>query len=137
MPYRHELRVRYAECDQQGVVFNANYMVYMDDATEVWMSSSVPSGRYQDLDWDYMMVRVAIEWQGSARTGDVLSVEVGIVRYGSTSFDVGYVASIGDRPVFKARAVCVSVDPNTYEKRPTPEHVKQALGDVVGWEVPG
>ncbi len=25
-PYVHELRVRYSECDPQGVVFNANYL---------------------------------------------------------------------------------------------------------------
>jgi acyl-CoA thioester hydrolase len=136
MSYKHEIRVRYGECDQQGVVFNANYMLYMDDATEVWLGSAVPSGRYQDLGWDYMLVRAVIEWQGSARTGDILCVDVGIVRYGSTSFDVGYVASIGDRPVFRARAVCVSVDRETYEKRPTPDHVRAALGDVVDWEVP-
>jgi acyl-CoA thioester hydrolase len=24
--------VRYAECDQQGVVFNANYLAYADEA---------------------------------------------------------------------------------------------------------
>ena len=137
MPYKHEIRVRYGECDQQGVVFNANYMAYMDDATEVWISSAVPSGRYQDLDWDYMVIRAVIEWQGAARTGDILAVEVGIVRYGSTSIDVGYVGTVGDRPVFRARAVCVSVDPETYEKRPTPDHVKEILGDVIEWGVPG
>jgi acyl-CoA thioester hydrolase len=33
----HELRVRYAECDPQNIVFNANYLVYFDVAfTELW-----------------------------------------------------------------------------------------------------
>ena len=26
----HELRVRYGECDPQGIVFNANYLAYFD-----------------------------------------------------------------------------------------------------------
>ena len=29
-PLRHRLRVRYGECDPQGIVFNANYLAYLD-----------------------------------------------------------------------------------------------------------
>ena len=29
---RHRLRVRYSDCDPQGVLFNANYLTYFDDA---------------------------------------------------------------------------------------------------------
>ena len=36
-PFRHRLRVRYNECDPQGVVFNANYLTYFDiTITELW-----------------------------------------------------------------------------------------------------
>ena len=36
-PFRHSLRVRYHECDPQGIVFNANYLAYHDIAvTELW-----------------------------------------------------------------------------------------------------
>jgi acyl-CoA thioester hydrolase len=36
-PFRHSLRVRYHECDPQGVVFNANYLTYFDlTMTELW-----------------------------------------------------------------------------------------------------
>ena len=31
-PFVHRLRVRYGECDAQGVVFNANYLMYFDVA---------------------------------------------------------------------------------------------------------
>ena len=30
--FRHRIRVRYSECDLQGVVFNANYLTYLDEA---------------------------------------------------------------------------------------------------------
>jgi acyl-CoA thioesterase FadM len=29
-PLNHELRVRYGECDPQGVVFNAHYLAHLD-----------------------------------------------------------------------------------------------------------
>jgi acyl-CoA thioesterase FadM len=31
-PFRHRLRVRYVECDPQGVVFNVHYFTYFDVA---------------------------------------------------------------------------------------------------------
>ncbi len=95
MPYIHHIRVRYGECDQQGVVFNPNYMVYMDDAGENWVSSLAPSGNFLDLGWDWMVVRSVIEWQAPAHHGETLSIDVAIVRYGSTSFEIGYVGTVG------------------------------------------
>ncbi|MCW2828947.1 MAG: hypothetical protein JWQ67_2563, partial [Marmoricola sp.] len=29
-PFVHRLRVRYVECDMQGIVFNAHYYTWMD-----------------------------------------------------------------------------------------------------------
>lgn len=136
MPYIHRLRVRYGECDQQGVVFNPNYMVYMDDAGEVWVSSLSPTGNFLDLGWDWMVVRSTIEWQSPAHHGDTLSIEVGIVRYGSTSFEIGYIGTVAGRPVFKARSTCVSVKAGTTEKFVTPAHIKQLLGPEQDWELP-
>src|SRR5690606_8287657 len=35
--FTHRLRVRYSECDQQGVVFNGHYLFFYDVAlTEMW-----------------------------------------------------------------------------------------------------
>ena len=136
MSFQYQTRVRYGECDQQGVVYNPNYMVYMDDATEVWITDGVPRGDYYSLDWEYMLARSTLEWQGSARAGETLTITLGIVRYGSSSFDVGYIGKVDDRPVFTARAVCVSVRPETYEKFSTPERIKAILGDIVDLNVP-
>lgn len=39
-PFAHRLRVRYAECDAQGVVFNAHYLTYLDvSITELWRAA--------------------------------------------------------------------------------------------------
>ena len=89
MTYKHEIRVRYGECDQQGVAFNANYMVWMDDATEVWTRTLIGDKDYRELGWEWMVVRSAIEWHASARNADLLSIDVGVTRFGSSSFDFG------------------------------------------------
>ena len=43
----HRLRVRYHECDLQGVVFNANYLAYFDIALTEFMRETL--GSYQEL----------------------------------------------------------------------------------------
>ena len=36
-PFRHRLRVRWSECDLQGVVFYPQYLAYLDHTvTELW-----------------------------------------------------------------------------------------------------
>lgn len=136
MPFQHQLRVRYGECDQQGVAYNAHYMAYIDDATEVWVRGLAPMGDYLQLGWDWMVVRSVIEWQSSARNGDLLDIAAAIVRYGDSSFDFGFVGTIAGRPVFKARSVCVSVAPVTLQKIATPGHVRALLGEAEAWDVP-
>jgi len=136
MSYSHQLRVRYGECDQQGVVFNANYLAFIDDASEVWIRSNSPNGSYEKLNWEWMVVKSIIEWQSSARTGDLLDINIGVVRFGGKSFDVGSVGFVGTRKIFSARSVCVSVLPVTYEPIETPTQIKSMLGDLVDLDVP-
>lgn len=136
MSFHYRTRVRYGECDQQGVVFNANYMVYMDDAAEQWVSSLAPGGNFKSLDWDWMVVRSVLEWRAPAHHADLLDIEVGIVRYGSTSFDVGYAGSVAGTAVFAARSICVSVVPVTLEKCQIPVRIRDLLGPVVALDVP-
>lgn len=136
MPFHHQLRVRYGECDQQGVVFNANYMAYMDDATEVWIRGLSPGGDYRKLGWEWMLVRSAIEWQGSAHNGEVLDIAVAVMRWGGTSFDFGFIGTHDGRAVFTARTVNVSVRAATLEKITTPDRVRELLGPAQDWDVP-
>lgn len=137
MSFRHQLRVRYGECDQQGVVFNAHYLAYIDDATEVWATQLTPSGDYRELGWDWMVVRSVIEWQSPARNGETIVIDTAVVRYGSSSFDFGFIGSVAERAVFRARTVCVSVAPLSLEKIATPPRVRALLGEAVAWDVPG
>ena len=136
MSFKHLIRVRYGECDQQGVVFNANYSSYIDDALEVWIRTSSPNGRYEELNWEWMVVKSTIQWQRSARTGDLLDLEIGVARFGKKSFDIGAIGSIGDQEIFSSRTICVSVKPITHEPMNTPDHVRKILGDLVEFDIP-
>lgn len=85
-PFRYLLRVRYGECDAQGIVFNARWGEYVDCAVAEYgravfghIDSAVTG-----LDW--RLVKQTTEWHAPARFDDVLDIRVHTVRTGTTSF---------------------------------------------------
>jgi acyl-CoA thioester hydrolase len=127
-PYVHSIRVRYGEVDMQQVVFNAHYLAYCDDAVERWLASV--GLNVFDLGWDFMLKKAVLEWLGSATVHDVIDIAVGVRRYGTTSFDVGFAGAVGERPVFDCTITYVGVKAGTRETMPIPEHVKALLGEA-------
>lgn len=126
--YRHRITVRYGEVDQQGVAFNAHYLAWCDDAMERWFRSL--GLRLEDGAWDFMLKRAEIEWQASATTADELDIDVAVVRWGTTSFDVGFLGSIDGRHVFWARITYVGVRLGTKDTMAPPAKIRQALGEA-------
>jgi acyl-CoA thioester hydrolase len=123
--YRHDVRIRYGECDMQRVVYNANYLVYIDDATDTWMRSAL--GDFEARGFDFMVKRIAIEWSSPARFGDALTLELEVGRWGGASYDVEVRGHVGERPVFEATLVYISTVPGEAKPAPVPDWVKAAL----------
>ena len=109
----------------QGVVFNAHYMAYCDDASDSWLRDRL--GTFEQLGWEPMVVKAVIEWQGAAGIGDVLDIQLGVTRWGNTSFDVGFAGHVGERPVFSATITYVGVSPGDHKPLPMPANVRAAL----------
>jgi acyl-CoA thioester hydrolase len=127
-PYTHRIRVRYGEVDMQRVVFNAHYLAYCDDAVESWLAAV--GLNVFDIGWDFMLKKAVVEWSGAATVHDVIDIAVFVRRYGTTSFDVGFVGSVGERPVFDCTITYVGVRAGTRETMPLPESVQAALGEA-------
>lgn len=123
--FEHRLRVRLGECDPQGVVFNANYLAYVDDAVDVWLRERL--GAAYPAEFDIMLKKATIEWTAPARPGDVITMRVRVSRWGRTSFDVGIDGSVGEQPAFAAEILYISVKPGTVEPVPPSNAVKAAL----------
>jgi acyl-CoA thioester hydrolase len=124
--YRHSIRVRYGECDMQQVVFNANYLAYIDDAIDTWLRDRI--GPYEVAGFDCMVKKITLEWQSPARFGEVVDFDVGVTRWGRTSFDIGVTATVNGRPVLTATVVYVSTVPGEPTPTPAPDAVRAVLG---------
>ena len=86
-PFRHRIRVRFNECDGQGVVFYANYLMYFDVAmTELWREAF--GGGYAGMianGTDAMVAEANIRYRASARFDDELDLVAAVTRIGTTS----------------------------------------------------
>jgi acyl-CoA thioester hydrolase len=128
MGYRHQVRVRFGDCDMQQVVFNANYLAYIDDAVDQWFREALePHGGHEQLGFDFMVKKITLEWQSPARYREILVLDCSVSRWGRTSFDVTVQASVGERPVLTAVLVYVSTVPGEATAAPIPGVVRQAL----------
>lgn len=127
MTYTHRIRVRYGEVDMQQVVFNANYLAYVDDAVENWLFDL--GLNVYDYGFDFMLKKAVIEWQGAAGVHDWLDIAVAMRRWGNTSFDVGFTGSVEGRPVFDCTITYVGVKAGTRETMPPPPEVRAKLGE--------
>jgi len=127
--FRYYLRVRYAECDAQRVVFNARYGDYLELATTEFiralgMEGSMVNGRY-----DYQLVKQTLEWKSAARFDQVLELSVHAPRLGNTSFTVATEFRIaGEDPIIATgETVYVLVVAETMEKSTLPDDVREVL----------
>jgi acyl-CoA thioester hydrolase len=87
----HQVRVRYGECDPQGIVFNAHYLTYFDlSITELWRASL---GSYQamtDRGVDIVVAQARVRFHLPARFDELLNLHVGVTRLGTTSLSTAH-----------------------------------------------
>jgi acyl-CoA thioester hydrolase len=124
----HRLRVRYSECDQQGVVFNGNYLFYYDVAvTELWRARIGP---YQDMieaGYDLVVAEARVRFVAGARFDDELDIEMPVHHLGTTSMIIKPEFRVGTRLIADGEVRHVFVDPRTLQKKPMPDSVRKAL----------
>ena len=125
----HPLRVRWAEVDMQGIVFNGHYFTYFDVAfTEYWRATGLPSVLQQAKDGRELFARKAgIEYQAPARFDDVLDIGVRCAGFGRSS--VRFVIEIhrGDEHLISGELVYVYADTAVRKGVPFPEEWRAVL----------
>ncbi|MBX9855875.1 MAG: acyl-CoA thioesterase [Gemmatimonadaceae bacterium] len=85
------LRVRYAETDQMGVVYHANYLVWCEIGRTDFIRAAGRS--YAELERDGVMLAVseaALRFRGSARYDDPVQVFTTLTHVGSRGMTFGY-----------------------------------------------
>jgi acyl-CoA thioester hydrolase len=125
----HPLRVRWAEVDMQGIVFNGHYLTYFDVAfTEYWRATGLPSVLEQAKDGRELFARKAnIEYQAPARFDDVLDIGVRCAAFGRTSVRFAIEIHRGDEHLISGELVYVYADTAVRKGVPFPEEWRAVL----------
>lgn len=120
--HRMPLRVRWAEVDKQGVVFNAHYLLYCDVCvTEYWRAVGL---NYPDdfikQGADLFVRKSTVEYQWSAYYDDELEVCGRVARLGTSS--IRFVVEIYRRRQYEAvlvtaELIYVHADPVARQSR--------------------
>jgi acyl-CoA thioester hydrolase len=125
----HALRVRWAEVDRQGIVFNAHYLTYFDVAiAEYWRAIGYP---YPDAllarGCDTFVRKATVEYHAPAGFDDVLEVGVRVARIGRSSMRFVLEIYRGQERLIEGEIVYVNADPATREPAPVPEFLREAI----------
>jgi acyl-CoA thioester hydrolase len=128
-PFRHRLRVRYHECDPQAIVFNANYLTYLDLAvTEMWRETMGGLEAMLERGLDFVAAEVKIRFRRPLRFDDEFEVRLSIAEMRTSA--VRTEASIERDGVTAAEGELrhVLIDPASGDKTPIPDDVRESLG---------
>jgi acyl-CoA thioester hydrolase len=124
----HRLRVRYSECDQQGVVFNGHYLFYYDVAlNELWRDRV---GLYHEMvtrGFDVVVAEATLRYRSPARFDELLDIAMPVRHLGTTSLVIAPEFRVGDRLVADGEIRHVFVDAATLRKTGMPDDIRAAL----------
>jgi acyl-CoA thioester hydrolase len=124
----HELRVRYGECDPQGIVFNANYLLYFDVAfTEYWRDRVGPWDDMVSVGVDVVVAEANLRFRAAARFDDVLALEVTTEELGKTSMTTRVDIQRDGELLVEMRLRHVFVDRTTWSKTAMPDGIREQL----------
>ncbi|WP_417620316.1 acyl-CoA thioesterase [Parasphingorhabdus sp.] len=134
------MRVRYAECDMQGIVFNAHYLAFADVGMTEYMRALVASDRPRDendmlgsftrhFGGDNWVRHADIDYRASARADDLLDIAVRITRFGRTSYTLLVHLLRGDELLNVAKLTYVWFDPATDKVAPVATKFIDAVSD--------
>ena len=125
-------RVRYYECDMQGIVFNAHYYAWMDISHTEWIRGLLgPIEVLYDHGVDVMVAESSCRFLASARFDEEIDVEVGLTSLTSTSMTTEHTFRRDDTVLAVGWVRHVCVQRGEWSKTPWPDAVRAAFSPAL------
>jgi acyl-CoA thioester hydrolase len=124
------VRVRYYECDMQGIVFNSHYYAWMDVSHTEWIRERLgPVTELYSRGVDVMVAESSCRFHASARFDEEIDIVVDLESLTNTSMTTVHTFLRGETvlAVGTIRHVCVSRE--GWAKTPWPDDVRAAFSD--------
>ena len=127
--FAYRLRVRWAEVDRQGIVFNGHYLTYFDvGITEYYraLGFPYPDGLAQH-GTDLYVRKAEVEYHASAQYDDEVDICVRVERLGRSSFDFRVEIRRAEQLLVSGKVVYVNADPIARKSAPLPDFLRKAI----------
>lgn len=127
---------RYAEVDQQGVVFHGHYLTWFDETSTAYLDHlGVSIARFEEWGLDLQLVHAELDYLAPVRWRDDVRVEARCVSTGRTSFSLAFeavrrAADGTEVTTTRGRNVYVVVSTQDWTSREIPPEVRDALTRV-------
>lgn len=118
--FLHRLRVRWNECDAQGIVFNVNYLLYCDIAVWEW-TRAIGYATWQDAP-EFVTARIESDFRAAAVFDDELEIGVRAGRFGTKSWRADFGVFRSGALLNETRVTYVHVRKGTKDSEPLPAH---------------
>ena len=128
MQFVHRLRVRYAECDMQGHVFNGHYLTWFDIAhTELLREAFGPYQRIVDEGVEFVVAEASVRYLAPARFDEDLDITVALEEPTNSSLLSRFEIRRADDLLAQGTLRHVCVDATTFDKAPWPDDLRAAF----------
>ena len=135
------VRVRWMECDAQGIVYNGAYLGYLEIGQAEYYRNLgfaiyiIPKSGY----FDFAVVKSTQEFKAPAKVDEIIELHVRVSKIGSTSLTLNLeiYPEGSDRLLTSIETVYVGYDAATASSRPVPDAIRQLVtrfeetGDVL------
>jgi acyl-CoA thioester hydrolase len=126
--FSHSFRVRYGECDPQGIVFNANYAAYFDHGfTELWREAFGSYAVMEERGIDMVVAELNVEFRAPARFDELVTLGIGVERLGTTSMASCLWLHRDEDLLVEGRMRHVVVDAESWKKAEIPGWLREGL----------
>ena len=127
----HTLRVRWKECDVQGVAYYGSYLDFIDVAEAEYFRNLGIFIHYEVYrqDLDLAVVKVNIEYKSPAKLDDLIDIKVKVSNIGTSSLTkntVIYRHGTNDL-LATGETISVNFDSTSNTSRPLPDNVKKTI----------
>jgi acyl-CoA thioester hydrolase len=120
--FSHDVRVRFAETDAQGIAHHASFVVWLEEARVAYLAAF--TGGYQairDRGIEALTTGVHVEYDRAAAFDDVLTIWVRCADIRGARFRYEYVVQRGDVRVASGWTSHATVDAATHRPTRVPE----------------
>ena len=135
------VRVRWMECDAQGIVYNGAYLGYLEIGQAEYYRNLgfaiyiIPQSGY----FDFAVVKSTQEFKAPAKVDEIIELHVRVSKIGSTSLTLNLeiYPEGSNRLLTSIETVYVGYDAATESSRPVPDAIRQLVthfeetGDVL------